>query len=51
MEEWNIRFFCLVLFSEKIQFNGEKYQTNYYNKVLEWIFQNSNELKSIKTED
>jgi hypothetical protein len=29
---------------EKIQFDGEKYQTNYYNKVLEWKITESNEL-------
>ena len=30
---------------------SEKYQTNSYNKVLEWIFQNTNELQNKKTED
>ena len=39
------------MFPEKIQFDGEKYRTNSYNKVLEWIFQNNNELEKEKTED
>ena len=39
------------MFPEKIQFDGEKYRTNSYNKVLEWIFQNTNELQNKKTED
>ena len=34
-----------------LQFDGEKYGTNSYNKVLEWIFQNTNELEEEKPED
>ena len=33
------------MFPEKIEFDGEKYRTNSYNKVLEWIFQNTKELE------
>ena len=40
-----------LMFPEKIQFDGEKYQTNSYNKVLEWIFQNTNELGKEKPEE
>ena len=39
------------MFPEKIEFDGEKYRTNSYNKVLEWIFQYTNELQIKKTED
>ena len=40
-----------AMFPEKIQFDGEKYRTNPYYKVLEWIFQNTNELQNVKTEE
>jgi SAM-dependent methyltransferase len=39
------------IFLEKIEFDGEKYRTNSCNKVLEWIFQNTNELQNKKTEE
>ena len=39
------------MFPEKIEFDGKKYRTNSYNKVLEWIFLNTNELKQKETED
>jgi len=39
------------MFPEKIEFDGEKYRTSSYSKVLEWIFQNTNELEKEKTED
>ena len=38
------------MFPEKILFDGENYRTNSYNKVLDWIFQNTNELQKEKTE-
>ena len=36
------------MFPEKILFDGENYRTNSYNKVLEWIFQNTNVLQDKK---
>ncbi len=36
------------MFPEKIEFDGEKYRTNSYNKVLDLIFQQTNELRGIK---
>jgi hypothetical protein len=39
------------MFPEKMEFDGEKYRINSYNKVLEWIFQNTNELQNKKTEE
>jgi site-specific DNA recombinase len=30
---------------------GEKYRTNSYNKVLDWIFQNTNVLQEQKKEE
>ena len=38
-------------YTEKIHFDGKKYRTNSFNRVLEWIFQNTNELQNEKTED
>jgi site-specific DNA recombinase len=38
------------MFPEKMLFDGEKYRTTSYNKVLDWIFQNTNELQKEKTE-
>ena len=38
------------MFPEKILFDGENYRTTSYNKVLDWIFQNTNELQKEKTE-
>ena len=32
------------MFPEKIEFDGEKYRTNSYNKVLDLIYQQTNEL-------
>ena len=34
------------MFPEKIQFDGEKYQTNSYNQVFEWNFQNTNDVQN-----
>ena len=39
------------MFPEKIQFDGENYRTNSYNKVLEYIFQETNVLKGEKKEE
>ena len=39
------------MFPEKIEFDGEEYPSNSYNKVLEWMFQNTNELQNKKTEE
>jgi len=39
------------MFPEKIQFDGENYRTNSYNKGLEWIFQNPNDLYDKKKEE
>ena len=36
------------MFPEKIEFGGEKYRTNSYNKVLDLIFQQTNELRGNK---
>ena len=33
------------IFEDKIEFDGEKYRTNSYNKVLDLIFQQTNELR------
>jgi len=39
------------MFPEKIHFDGENYRTNSYNKVLEYIFQETNMLKGEKKEE
>ena len=39
------------MFPEKIHFDGENYRTNSYNKVLEYIFQETNVLKGEKKEE
>ncbi len=39
------------IFPEKIQFDGENYRTNSYNKVLEWIFHNPNDLYNKKKKE
>ncbi len=38
------------IFEDKIEFDGEKYRTNSYNKVLDLIFQQTNELRGDKKE-
>ena len=38
------------MFPEKIEYDGEKYRTNSYNKVLDLIFQQTNELRGDKNE-
>lgn len=38
------------IFEDKIEFDGEKYRTNSYNKVLDLIFQQTNELRGNKKE-
>jgi len=39
------------MFLKNIQFDGENYRTNSYNKVLEYIFQETNMLKGQKKEE
>ncbi len=39
------------MFPEKILFDGENYRTNSYNKVLDWIFQNTKVLQEQKKEE
>ena len=36
------------IFDDKIEYDGEKYRTNSYNKVLDLIFQQTNELRGNK---
>ena len=38
------------IFDDKIEFDGEKYRTNSYNKVLDLIYQQTNELRGDKKE-
>lgn len=38
------------IFDDKIEFDGEKYRTNSYNKVLDLIYQQTNELRGCKKE-
>ena len=38
------------MFPEKIEFDGEKYRTNSYNKVLDLIYQQTNELRGCEKE-
>lgn len=38
------------MFPEKIEFDGEKYRTNSYNKVLDLIYQQTNELRGDEKE-
>lgn len=38
------------MFPEKIEFDGIKYRTKSYNKVLDLIFQQTNELRGDKKE-
>ena len=37
------------MFPEKIEFDGKKYRTKSYNKVLDFIYQQTNELYESKT--
>ncbi|MDH6343327.1 hypothetical protein M2480_001316 [Parabacteroides sp. PFB2-12] len=39
------------MFPEKIEFDGESYRTNSYNKVLDLIYQQTNELCSKEKAD
>ena len=39
------------MFPEKLIFEGENYRAISYNKVLEWIFQNPNDLHDKKKEE
>ena len=39
------------IFDDKIEFDGEKYRTNSYNKVLDLIYQQTNELRGCKKEN
>ena len=36
------------MFPEKIEFDGKTYRTNSYNKVLDLIYQQTNELRGVK---
>ena len=38
------------MFPGKIEFDGEKYRTNSYNKVLDLIYQQTNELRGDEKE-
>lgn len=38
------------IFDDKIEYDGEKYRTNSYNKVLDLIFQQTNELRGKEKE-
>ena len=38
------------IFPEKIEFDGENYRTKSFNKMLDYIFQNTNQLQQKKTE-
>ena len=40
-----------VMFPEKFDFDGKSYRTNSYNKVLDIIYQQTNELRGQKKED
>ena len=40
-----------VMFPEKFEFDGETYRTNSYNKVLDIIYQQTNELRGQKKRD
>ena len=40
-----------VMFPEKFDFDGKSYRTNTYNKVLDLIYQQTNELRGQKKED
>ena len=39
------------MFPQKIEFDGNKYRTNEYNKVLDLIYQQTNELRAGKKEN
>ena len=39
------------MFPEKIEFDGKKYRTKNYNKVLDFIYQQTNELYESKTKN
>ena len=39
------------IFPEKIEFDGENYRTNSFNKMLEYIYQNTNQLCKKKNEN
>ena len=36
------------MFPEKIEFDGKTYRTNSYNKVLDLIYQQTNELRGVE---
>ena len=38
----------MTLFPEKIEFDGKTYRTNSYNKVLDLIYQQTNELRGVE---
>ena len=39
------------MFPEKFEFDGKKYRTKNYNKVLDFIYQKTNELQEYKTKN
>ena len=39
------------IFPEKVEFDGKNYRTNSYNQILEYIFQNINQLQEKRTEN
>ena len=36
------------IFPEKVEFDGKNYRTNSYNQILDYIFQNTNQLQEKK---
>ena len=41
-------FYVDPMFPEKIEFDGKTYRTNSYNKVLDLIYQQTNELRGVE---
>lgn len=51
IKEGKVEVKCKLLssmFPEKVVFDGNSYRTNSYNKVLDLIYQQTNELRSVK---
>jgi hypothetical protein len=54
MKEGRVEVKCKLLssmFPEKVVFDGNSYRTNSYNKVLDLIYQQTNELRGAKTKN
>ncbi|GAB6123458.1 hypothetical protein JCM30204_46080 [Dysgonomonas termitidis] len=52
IKEGKVEMKCKLLssmFPEKVAFDGNSYRTNSYNMVLDLIYQQTNELRGIKT--